>query len=288
MAENKFRWKIQALSALLTNAHISGFFTGEIFKGATKFVCVPGLNCYSCPGAVGSCPIGSLQAVIGSSRFRFSYYVVGILLLFGVLLGRLVCGFLCPFGWFQELLHKLPTRKFSTKRLRPLRCLKYVILVVFVVVLPMTAVNELGMGDPWFCKWLCLVGVLEGALPLAAANGSIRSALGALFTWKSCILIGVVTLAVFFYRPFCKWLCPLGAVYSIFNGVSLYRYSVDKDKCTSCGECARACKMDVEVCKSPNHAECIRCGDCLRSCPHGAIRVNTPFRKGESQHEKAV
>ena len=287
MADKQHRWKIQALSALLTNAHLTGFFTGKLYKGRLKGVCVPGLNCYSCPGAVGSCPIGSLQAVIGSSKFSFSFYIVGILIFFGVLLGRAVCGFLCPFGWFQELLHKIPGKKFSTKRLRPLTCLKYVVLALFVIVLPMTVVNEVGMGDPWFCKWLCPAGVLEGAIPLSIADSGIRSALGPLFTWKFCILLGVVTLAVFFYRPFCKWLCPLGAFYALFHAVTLYRFSIDRDKCTSCGACARVCKMDVDVRKTPNHTECIRCGDCLRACPHGAIRTSIVQKKGNTQHEKS-
>ena len=287
MADKQHRWKIQALSALLTNAHLTGFFTGKLYKGRLKGVCVPGLNCYSCPGAMGSCPIGSLQAVIGSSKFSFSFYIVGILIFFGVLLGRAVCGFLCPFGWLQELLHKMPGKKFSTKRLRPLTCLKYVILALFVIVLPMTVVNEVGMGDPWFCKWLCPAGVLEGAIPLSIADSGVRSALGPLFTWKFCILLGVVTLAAFFYRPFCKWLCPLGAFYALFHAVTLCRFSIDQDKCTSCGACARVCKMDVDVRKTPNHAECIRCGDCLRACPHGAIRTSMFQKKGSAQHEKS-
>lgn len=287
MADKQHRWKIQALSTLLTNAHLTGFFTGKLYKGRLKGVCVPGLNCYSCPGAVGSCPIGSLQAVIGSSKFSFSFYIVGILIFFGVLLGRAVCGFLCPFGWFQELLRKIPGKKFSTKRLRPLTYLKYVILALFVIVLPMTVVNEVGMGDPWFCKWLCPAGVLEGAIPLSIADSGIRSALGPLFTWKFCILLGVVTLSIFFYRPFCKWLCPLGAFYALFHAVTLYRFSIDQDKCTSCGACARVCKMDVDVRKTPNHTECIRCGDCLRACPHGAIRTSIFQKKGSTPHEKS-
>ncbi|MEG1243180.1 MAG: 4Fe-4S binding protein [Oscillospiraceae bacterium] len=279
MAKNKNRWKIQAFATVLTNSHIVGFFSGKIFKGNLKAVCVPGLNCYSCPGAAGSCPIGSLQAVIGSSKFQFSYYIVGIMILFGVLFGRLVCGFLCPFGWFQELLHKIPTKKFSTKKVHLLTYLKYVILGLFVIVLPMTLMNEVGMGDPWFCKWLCPAGILEGAIPLALFDSGIRAALGALFAWKSCLLLGIVTLSLFFYRPFCKWLCPLGAFYALFNKLSFYRFHIDKEKCTSCGACARACKMDVEVYKTPNSPECIRCGDCISSCPKGAICKSINIKK---------
>ena len=146
------------------------------------------------------------------------------------------------------------------------------ILVLFVVVLPMTVVNEVGMGDPFFCKYICPAGILEGGIPLSMVDGSIRASLGGLFTWKSCILLGVVVLAVFFYRPFCKWLCPLGAFYGLFNKVSVYRLQVNGDKCTACGACSRVCKMDVEVFRTPNHAECIRCGDCF-----GVAAVYLPF-----------
>ena len=150
MAKNQNRWKIQLAATLVSNPFFLNFFRGKIYKGNLKSVCVPGLNCYSCPAASASCPIGSLQAVIGSSKFHFAYYIVGILILIGVLLGRVVCGFLCPFGWFQELLHKIPTKKFSTKKLHMLTYLKYVILLVFVIVLPMEIVNEVGLGDPFF------------------------------------------------------------------------------------------------------------------------------------------
>ena len=132
------RWRgwIQAGAALLTNLHLPNFFKGSLYQGAGKIVCVPGLNCYSCPAASGACPIGSFQAVVGSSKFRFSYYITGFLILLGVLLGRFICGFLCPFGWFQELLHKIPTKKLSTKKLKPLTYLKYAVLLVMVVLLP--------------------------------------------------------------------------------------------------------------------------------------------------------
>lgn len=279
MAKNKNRWKIQLTATLLSNPFLSHFATGKLYKGKLKSLCVPGLNCYSCPAAAASCPIGALQSVIGSSKFHFAYYVVGFLILIGVLLGRVVCGFLCPFGWFQELLHKIPTKKFSTKKLHFLTYLKYVILVVFVIVLPMTVVNEVGMGDPFFCKYLCPAGILEGAIPLSLADSGIRAALGRLFTWKSCLLLGIILLTVFFYRPFCKWICPLGAFYALFNKVSLYRFQIDSEKCTSCGACSHVCKMDINVFRSPNHTECIRCGDCIRTCPHHAISKSFSVQK---------
>ena len=274
---SRFRGWIQAAAALLTNIHLPNFIKGGIYQGKGKAVCVPGLNCYSCPGAAGACPIGSFQAVVGSSKFRFSYYITGFLILLGVLLGRFICGFLCPFGWLQELLHKIPTKKLSTKKLKPLTYLKYAILLLAVVLLPAIVVNDLGMGDPFFCKYICPQGVLEGAIPLAAVNEGIRSALGPLFNRKLIILIVVVVLSVLFYRPFCKWICPLGAFYALMNKVSLLGIKVDEHKCVSCGKCARVCKMDVDVTKSPNHTECIRCGKCITACPTDAIKFNYGF-----------
>ena len=276
----RFRGWIQAGAVLFTNLHLPNFIKGGIYQGKGKNVCVPGLNCYSCPAASGACPIGAFQAVAGSSKFRFSYYIPGFLILLGVLLGRLICGFLCPFGWFQELLHRIPTRKLSTKKLRPLTYLKYVILLVMVVLLPAIAVNDVGMGDPFFCKYLCPQGVLEGAIPLALVNSGIRAALGKLFTWKLCILLAVTVLSILFYRPFCKWLCPLGAFYALFNKVSLLQMKVDANACISCGKCARACGMDVDVTKTPDHAECIRCGKCVLACPTGAVHFRYGFGDG--------
>lgn len=268
---------IQAVATILTNIHLPNFFKGEIYRGNAKTVCVPGLNCYSCPAAAGACPIGAFQAVVGSSKFKFSYYITGFLILAGVLLGRFVCGFLCPFGWFQELLHKIPFKKISTRKLKPLRFIKYGILLVFVILLPILVTNQLGMGDPFFGKYLCPQGVLEGALPLSIANAGIRAALGKLFTWKAGILVAVVLLSLMFYRPFCKWICPLGAVYALFNKVSLLQMHIDTGKCVSCGKCAGVCKMDVDVVRHPNHTECIRCGACVKECPVEAISYKYGF-----------
>lgn len=276
----RFRGWMQAGAALLTNLHLPNFFRGRLYQGAGKAVCVPGLNCYSCPAASGACPIGAFQAVVGSSKFRFSYYITGTLILLGVLLGRFICGFLCPFGWFQELVHKLPTKKLSTRRLRPLTYLKYAVLLVMVVLLPALAVNEVGMGDPFFCKYLCPQGVLEGAIPLSLTNAGIRAALGTLFTRKLSILLAVAVLSVVFYRPFCKWLCPLGAFYALLNKVSLFQMQVDPNKCISCGKCAKACQMDVDITKTPNHTECIRCGMCVRACPTHAVAFRYGFGNG--------
>lgn len=277
---------IQAGATLLSNIHLSNFFKGGIYQGSGKAVCVPGLNCYSCPAASGACPIGAFQAVAGSSKFGFSYYITGFLILVGVLLGRFVCGFLCPFGWLQDLLHKIPGRKISTGRLKPLTYMKYAVLIGTVILLPALMTNDVGMGDPYFCKYICPQGVLEGALPLAAANAGIRSALGTLFTRKLIILMAVGILSVVFYRPFCKWVCPLGAFYGLMNKVALLGVEVDRGKCVSCGRCAEVCKMDVDITRTPNHGECIRCGKCVTVCPVDALAYGCGFGSDGKEMKK--
>ena len=267
------RHGFQALWALLTNSYLIGFVQGKIYKGNLKKLCVPGMNCYSCPGAVGSCPIGSLQAVIGSWNFKFAFYVAGFLVFVGALVGRFVCGWLCPFGLIQDLLHKIPfpkkLRTFRGDKL--LRKLKYVILVVFVILLPMFLVDVMGQGAPYFCKLICPVGTLEGGIPLALMNKSMHSVLGWLYAWKNVLLVATILLSIIIYRPFCKYICPLGAIYSVFNPISVFKYRVDESKCVSCGACSKSCKMGVDPVQNANHPECIRCGLCKTVCPTGAI-----------------
>ena len=275
---DKKRFGIQALAALLQNANLKGFFTGKIYQGPLKSVCVPGLNCYSCPGAVGACPIGSLQSFLSGLRIRIPYYILGLLLFFGAVLGRAVCGFLCPFGFLQELLNKIPgVHKRDHFRLdRPLRRLKYAVLVLLVVVLPL-----LYPLTPFFCKYLCPSGTLAGIL-LAARDRMVRAQLGGIFLWKFFVLLWVAAACLVIYRPFCKYLCPLGAIYGLFNRFALYRPHLDADRCIHCGACAAACRMCVDPSKTPNSAECIRCGDCARACPAGALHMGLRRKSKES------
>lgn len=267
----KFQTKrhlFQALWAAATNSYLTGFLSGKIYQGRSKTLCVPGLNCYSCPGAIGACPIGALQAVLSDRKFMFSCYVFGFLTLVGALLGRFVCGWLCPFGLIQDLLHKIPfPRKIRTFRGdRILRYLKYVLLLVFVILLPLFVVDAAGGGSPWFCKWICPAGTLEAGIPLVLMNEPFQQAIGFLYTWKMAILAVIVLLSVVIYRPFCRYLCPLGAIYGLFNGVSLFRVKPGK----ICGSCP--------MCAKPNTAECIRCASrpYLKGAPAGKKAAGTP------------
>lgn len=269
---NKRNW-IQLLVAFFTNGYIRGFLEGKIYTGSGKYLCVPGLNCYSCPGALGACPIGAVQSVLGNRDYKMTYYAVGLISLFGILFGRLICGFLCPFGFVQDLLYKIPIKKINIPRKldQKIIYLKYIILLVFVLILPVALTNQYGMGMPHFCKWICPAGTLEGAIPLLLTNPSLRGAVGILFQWKMLILLIIVLLSTMIYRPFCKYICPLGALYGLFQKVSFYQMSVDYTKCNGCGKCEKTCKMQVNIRKNINSPECIRCGECKKVCHKNAI-----------------
>ncbi len=270
---NRIRLIIQASFAALSNGYIRGFARGKIFTGVSKKICVPGMNCYSCPGALGACPIGSLQATLNSRDYKLALYVTGLLVLFGTFLGRFVCGFLCPFGLIQDLIYKIPFVK-KIRRLpgeKALRYLRFVFLAVFVLLLPAFIADFTGLGQPWFCKWICPVGTLEGGIPLVLLNSAMREAAGFIFRFKLIILLITLFSAVIIYRPFCRYVCPLGAIYGIFNKISFYRFTIDSTKCTGCGACQKTCKLDIPVWQNPNSADCIRCGDCKTACPNQAI-----------------
>ena len=290
---DRTRLLIQLAFAALTNGYVSGFLGQKLYKGKLKQFCLPGLNCYSCPGALGSCPIGALQAVVSDRNHSFSFYVMGFLVMLGALVGRLVCGFLCPFGLVQDLMYKIPVPK-VLRRIpgdRYLRLLKYAVLILMVLVLPDRVTNIIGQGDPWFCKWICPSGTLLGGIPQVLSTPALHAALGFLFSWKMGILILILALSTVNYRPFCKYLCPLGAIYGLCNPISLYHLEVDKEKCTQCGACSRACGMGVDVPKTPNSPECIRCGKCSSICPHDALRfsfVRPDKKKRADSHEQGL
>ncbi len=263
---------IQLLAALLYNLNFEGFATGTIYQGSSKGICVPGLNCYSCPGAIGACPIGSLQAALVASDQKLPLYVIGTILAFGALLGRTVCGWLCPFGLIQDLLDKAPLPKVRKGAWsRAFSWGKYVILIGLVIIAPLVLLGATGVGTPAFCAYLCPAGTLEAGIPLVTMNEGLRFMLGSLFNWKVGVLVALVLVSLFVYRPFCRFLCPLGALYSFFNRFALLRYRVDNEACTSCGACLAVCKVDI---RTVSDRECIQCGACVTSCKTNAIRFS--------------
>ncbi len=286
------KW-VQIVIGFLTNGYWAFPFTRTIYQGPLKVVCSPGLNCYSCPASTTYCPIGAIQQLIAGIRFNLGlgqyylgWYVLGCIGVVGGFLGRMVCGWACPFGFVQEIIHKIPGPKFKIPRI--LRYVKYIILSVMVILLPLLAVNEFDMGDPWFCKYVCPAGTLEAGLPMLVIQPDLRAAIGHLFFNKLAILIFFVVWSIMASRPFCRVACPLGAFYALFSRVRLVRLRLNREKCTDCGACHQVCPMGVKFNESPNDAECITCMACMeRACKYGAISLevgglplhSSPLRK---------
>ena len=161
--------------------------------------------------------------------------------------------------------------------------------VVMCILLPMLAKGSYGVGMPWFCKWICPSGTLLGGIPLLALNEELRSVIGWLFTWKLFILVVIITGSILMYRPFCRYICPLGAIYGLMNPVSLVRMRVSKSRCVGCGACQKACGLDIPVYKEPNSTDCIRCGKCVTVCPHNALKLDVTLkgkrRRGTRQED---
>lgn len=273
---------VQWLSTLIHNAYLPGFLRLTIYQGPLKGACVPILNCYSCPGALGSCPVGAMQFFLASFRHQASLYVGGLATFVGAMGGRWVCGWLCPFGLIQELL----ARGKRVSLPKGLALIKYPVLIL-TLILPVLWVGLEGMGSPYYCKYICPAGTLEAGLPLGLGRPEFHSLLGAVFVWKTALLLIVLLTAVFIYRPFCRTFCPLGAYYGLFNKISIWRLEREPHLCTSCGVCQQVCPMEIDVCQNPNSPECIRCLKCRDACPSSSLNFVIHLKEPVSDDESS-
>jgi len=259
-----FAWLYKRIArySILVASFFAGnnYFHKTIYQGKLKGFFFPGLNCYACPLARFSCPLGSLQNFIGVKTFPF--YVLGFMGLLGITLGRLVCGWICPFGFSQEILYRIKSFKIRVSQKHSY--LKYLVLFVFAMILPLITTQ------PWFCK-LCPAGGLEAGIPMVLLDPLLRSLIGVLFYAKMIIVVTLVSFSIFIKRPFCRFICPLGAIYGIFNKFTFFKIQVDEDKCIECYACQNVCPMDVEIFKVPESLDCIRCGQCIKACPTSAL-----------------
>jgi len=285
----KKRRLTEILAAIGFNLDLPSLLKGQISQAKTKGICLPVLNCYSCPAAIGACPIGSLQNSLNSLRYnlklgqkQLGLYVVGSLGLVGVIGGRLPCGWLCPFGWLQEIIYKIPIRKLKIPAC--LTYLRYAVLLVLVILLPLLLVDSLGLGSPWFCKLICPAGTLEAGVVLALINPGLRSQLGFLFAWKVSLLVLFLVWMALSQRPFCRTICPLGTILGFFNRISAFEIKVDLDNCLVCNACQRACPVDIKIYENPASSQCIRCLQCQEICPTSC--VTSGFWLGRKAGEK--
>ncbi len=268
----------QFFFALLANANGATFWQKGLYRGSLKGVCFPGLNCYSCPLALFACPLGSLQQALASFKalgwqaFSALSYVLGYFFLYGLLLGRIICGWVCPFGLLQELLFRIP----SPKKVLPsfLKYFKYVALFLLVLFLPLFWVGATGYGKVWFCRLVCPAGTLEAGIFNLLLRPELRALVKGLFFLKLSFLGLIILLCVFYFRFFCVVLCPLGLIYGFFNRISLVKLNWRGEDCLNCGLCRKVCPLNLKIPEEINGCECIRCLNCLKACPTHGIGIN--------------
>lgn len=252
---NKARRFFQLLSVLALNAS---------WGPDAKWLCMPVLNCHSCALSFFACPIGVFSHFAGWHLFPF--IALGTVLLLGAMLGRLFCGWVCPFGFLQDMLHKLPGPKIRLPAWTSY--IKYVVLILGVFVLPFA----LG-ANTWFsfCR-ICPASALQVTIPNFVMKGLPQQILPMVV--RLAFLLVIIELAILSSRAFCKMLCPIGAILSPLNYVSLWAIKRPTENCVSCGKCDAICPADgapssrVSTGENANReADCIVCHDCQKICP---------------------
>lgn len=281
------QFTLVGVGLILGNSYFNAINTKNVYQGSLKSGCVPFLNCHACPFAISSCPIGILQHF--SAMKKIPFLLLGYLGIIGLIFGRAVCGWICPFGWVQEMMYKIKSRKFSIPK--PFLQLKYVSLIILAIMLPYIT------GAHWFSK-LCPWGTIIAGIPWALWNpvdpefgdpAILPGDIGFYYWLKIGVLVFFLLLFVFYKRPFCRTFCPLGAIYSIFNRFSIMQLKVDRDeRCENCSLCKSVCPVDIKISDDPASPECIRCLEC-KVCTK--VRVTwglTNGRKTETAVERAA
>lgn len=240
-------------------------------------MCSPVFHCYACPLATFACPIGVLAQF--SALHVFPFIAIGLLVAVGALFGRLICGWVCPFGYLQDLTAKIPTPKFDLPKFTGY--FRYVMLIGTVLAIP----YFFGEGHPLFFCRLCPAGALEAAVP----DMVVKVSVGEKVVWPNALKLAILILfliAIFFIkRPWCRVLCPLGAIFSLFNRVSAFFLRFNANECTHCERCHELCEYGIEPEETPNDLRCIRCLECTK-CSPDALTLGSIFECARSGRER--
>ncbi|PKM60140.1 MAG: ferredoxin [Firmicutes bacterium HGW-Firmicutes-4] len=196
--------------------------------------------------------------------------LMGLVFLLALLFGPVFCGWVCPFGAFQEWVGKIGKRLFKkrynqfipAKLDRVLRYLRYGVLVWVLTVTAVSGALLFANLDPYHALFKFWTGTV--ALP-------------------ALILLIVITIGSFFVeRPWCKYACPYGALLGLFNKIRVFKIHRNTDTCVNCHKCSRICPMNIDVCRNETvtSLSCISCYECTsaRNCPKAETLVVQPGR----------
>ncbi|MHC4562132.1 MAG: 4Fe-4S binding protein [Planctomycetota bacterium] len=228
-------------------------------------------HCYACPLASAACPIGVMASF--SAAHVVPFLTLGVIVTVAALVGAMVCGWACPFGFLQDLIAKIPTPKFRIPDWMGVG--RYLVLIGLVVVVPLIWGKH---DNALFICRLCPAGAVEAAVPAKVAQ-SIEAGHIVWLSWpKMTILIVFVGAALFTRRAWCTVLCPLGGLMAIFNRLSLLHLKFVPSKCIECNRCRSFCPYGVKLDLHINDTRCNRCLDCT-ACHGIDIRLADMKRK---------
>ena len=181
---------------------------------------------------------------------QLSAIMLLLMLLLVAASNRSICGWGCQLGLLQDALHRIPSRKVNVSKQKTFWT-RFAFFIGIVGLLFLNGVNILGLLDPF--------SVFQ--LNLTAING--------------LVFLGVAVASVFFYRPWCRFLCPFGLIGLIAEQVSFFRPRIKEEKCVKCMRCVEACPTGAMRDFYENnqfHNDCYACGSCIEACKVEAIK----------------
>ncbi len=244
----------------------------------------PFINCQSCELATGACPVGTFQMAL--LKGKIPYLAMATVILVGAVLGRWICGWLCPFGFLSDIFDRFSKHKKFPKKAG---YIKFVLLGIIIITSILSFKSNKQVLP--FCAIVCAGGFFYGLLPyyVTTGFGNLKGKLPffhVLVLYHIAYAVTFLTLAYRYSgRFFCRYICPMGAVLGLFNKIALVRIEHDSSSCNNCNACNKVCPMGADLCQDSflDRTNCIACARCVKVCKTGArfwyIDINNLFGK---------
>jgi len=256
--------------------------------------------------AVGDAFTAAQLALSGwkDAYFAFPWLALASFFIVGILIGKSLCGWICPFGFIQDLAGFMKRKKteFAPRTHKSTLYLKYIILATTLFIGFTFAASKVAVASDSYQRALGIFATapfsalspsetLFATLPRminSAVSGPAQDALSvfvnapALFWVQLALLVGVLVFVVYVPRGWCRYICPHGALMGILNRFGFVGLRRQPFKCEKggCRDCVEACPMRVPILDLPwekfSHEECIYCMKCADACPNKAIRPTYP------------
>lgn len=233
--------------------------------------------------------------------------VVVLLLLMTFLFGRIYCSVICPLGIFQDVVARIGRigKKLPYSYSKPKSWLRYGILALFVVAMVAGVSAFVSLLEPYSAygrivnnlfapvwKWgnnlFAFIAERVDSYAFYHVDVWIKSL--PTFIVAAVTLVVVVILAWRNGRTYCNTICPVGTILGFLSRYSLFRISIDEQKCNKCGLCARNCKAACINSKEANidYSRCVACMDCIEKCNKKAIGYKLRYVKPDKKSPEQI